>query len=237
MTELRPDLKSLPLFRTLSAANPAELPQNAVLHTVTPGTLLFEQGEMPTFQHVLACRPRRLGAFPGTIESGTRGVDRSGGAVGSHHSGRTRIAISDARARPRAVAAQEMIGSLAGQSRRLAPQVENLKLRTRTERAGCYLLALSERQDTPHQAILPYGKIASELGITRESFSRVLSALQVDGVDVRDETITIQDTLRLAATCGLDPLIDDPGGLLQSPNAAPARITQESTTEAIPWMM
>ena len=32
--------------------------------------------------------------------------------------------------------AQEMIGSLAGQSRRLAPQVENLKLRTRTERAG-----------------------------------------------------------------------------------------------------
>ena len=35
-------------------------------------------------------------------------------------------------------------------------------------------------------------------------------ALQVEGIDVRDGTITIRDTERLAAACGLDPLIDDP---------------------------
>lgn len=34
--------------------------------------------------------------------------------------------------------AQEAIGSLAGQFRRLVRQVKNLKLRTGTERAGCY---------------------------------------------------------------------------------------------------
>lgn len=79
--------------------------------------------------------------------------------------------------------AQEVIGSLAGQFRRLVRQVKNLKLRTGTERVGCYLLALSNRQGTPHRAILPYEKnlIASELGMTRESFSRALSALQAEG--------------------------------------------------------
>ena len=72
--------------------------------------------------------------------------------------------------------AQEVIGSLAGQFRRLVRQIKNLKLRTGTERVGCYLLALSQRQGTPHRAILPYEKnlIASELGMTRESFSRAL---------------------------------------------------------------
>ena len=242
MTELGPDLKTLPLFRALPAANRAELLQNAVLHTVAPGTLLFEQGEMPTFQHVvLAGSVHLLGRskvgrevlievveppdliIPAAVATGSPYLMRARVPEPSRllliHAGAFRRAMLR-----EPLLAQEVIGSLAGQFRRLVRQVKNLKLRTGTERAGCYLLALSERQGTPHQAILPYGKtlIASELGMTRESFSRALSALQVEGVDVGDETITIRDTERLAAACGLDPLIDDPEGLLQSPDAAPA---------------
>jgi len=121
--------------------------------------------------------------------------------------------------------AQAVIGSLAGQFRRLVRQIKNLKLRTASERVGCYLLALSRRQGTPHRAVLPYEKslIASELGMTRESFSRSLSALQAEGIAVQGETIAISDATRLAAACGLDPLIDGPEGALPLPPAAPAR--------------
>ncbi|WP_366511215.1 helix-turn-helix domain-containing protein [Mesorhizobium sp.] len=58
-------------------------------------------------------------------------------------------------------------------------QIKNLKLRSSTQRVGCYALALSKRQGTPDRVVLPYEKmlIASELGIVRESFSRALSHL------------------------------------------------------------
>jgi CRP/FNR family transcriptional activator FtrB len=107
--------------------------------------------------------------------------------------------------------AHAVIGSLAQQFRRMVRQVKNLKLRSSVQRVGCYLLTLSKRQDTPGQAVLPYEKnlIASELGITRESFSRALASLEQAGIQVAGQTITIADAARLAAACQPDPLIDD----------------------------
>ena len=83
-----------------------------------------------------------------------------------------------------------------------------------TERVGCYILALSQRQGTPDRAKLPYGKhlIASELGITRESFSRALAALEAAGIEVRGDTILIRDAVRLSEKCRPDPLIDGDDG-------------------------
>lgn len=230
MKELESDLETLPLLRALSATSRADLLQNAVLHTVTPGTVLFEQGEMPTFQHVVvAGSVHLLGRsstgrevlievveppdliIPAAVATGAPYLMRARIPEPSRllliHAGVFRQAVLR-----EPLLAQEVIGSLAGQFRRLVRQVKNLKLRNSTERVGCYLLALSERQGTPHQAILPYEKtlIASQLGMTRESFSRALAALQADGVSVQNETITIRDTGHLAAVCGLDPLIDDP---------------------------
>jgi len=108
--------------------------------------------------------------------------------------------------------AEAVIASLAGQFRRLVRQIKNLKLRSSTERVGCYILALSARQGTPDRAKLPYEKnlIASELGITRESFSRALSMLQKQGISVRGEMILIRNAAQLAAACRPDPLIDGP---------------------------
>jgi CRP/FNR family transcriptional activator FtrB len=105
-----------------------------------------------------------------------------------------------------------VIASLAGQFRRMVRQIKNLKLRSSTQRVGCYILAAARRQGTPDRAVLPYGKslIASQLGITPESFSRALAALQHDGIEVRGDTIAIVDAARLAAACGPDPLIDGP---------------------------
>jgi CRP/FNR family transcriptional activator FtrB len=90
-------------------------------------------------------------------------------------------------------------------------QVKNLKLRSSVQRVGCYLLTLSKRQGTPGQAVLPYEKnlIASELGITRESFSRALANLEQAGIRVNGQTIMIVDATRLATACQPDSLIDD----------------------------
>jgi CRP/FNR family transcriptional activator FtrB len=109
--------------------------------------------------------------------------------------------------------ATAVIGSLALQFRRMVRQVKNLKLRSSTERVGCYLLALSARQGTLDRAVLPYEKslIASELGITRESFSRALAALEHSGIKVQGQIVRIVDAVQLAAACHPDALIDGSG--------------------------
>jgi CRP/FNR family transcriptional activator FtrB len=243
VTELGPELKTLPLLRALPAPSRAELLRNAVVHAVTPGTVLFEQGEVPTFQHVvLAGSVHLLGRssaghevlievveppdliIPAAVATGSPYLMRARVPEPSRllliHAGVFRNTLQR-----EPLLAQQVIGSLAMQFRRLVRQLKNLKLRTGTERVGCYLLVLSRRQGTPHRAILPYEKnlIASELGMTRESFSRGLSALQAEGVTVRDETITIRDPKHLATVCGLDPLIDGPEGSLPLTEAVPTK--------------
>lgn len=225
--EFEPD--ALPWFRALPAVSRDELLQNAVLHRVTPGTILFEQGEMPTFQQVvLAGSVQLLGRssaehevlievveppeliIPAAVVTGAPYLMRARVAEPSRllliHAATFRDTVER-----EPLLAHAVIGSLAGQFRRLVRQVKNLKLRSAGERVGCYLLALSARQQTLHRAVLPYEKnlIASELGMTRESFSRALSALRAEGVKVDGEIIEIGDRKRLAAACRPDPLIDD----------------------------
>lgn len=230
MRKSGPDLEALPLLSALPAASRAELMENTVVHAVAPGTVLFEQGESPTFQHVVltgsahllgrssarrevlieVVEPPEL-IIPAAVITGSPYLMRARIPEASRllmiHAGVFRRLVLQ-----EPLLAQAVIASLAGQFRRLVRQIKNLKLRTAAERAGCYLVALSKRQGTPHRAVLPYEKnlIASELGMTRESFSRALSALQTHGVIVQGDTIQIQDAERLAAGCGLDPLIDGP---------------------------
>ena len=235
------ELEALPLLHALPAASRAELLDNAVVHAVTPGTVLFEQGETPTFQYVvLTGSAHLLGRSSAGREVLIEVVEPpelvipAAVVTGSPYLMRARIPepsrllLIHASVFRRAVQqdpllAQAVIESLAGQFRRLVRQIKNLKLRTAPERAGCYLVALSKRQGTPHRAVLPYEKnlIASELGMTRESFSRALAALQTHGVTVQGDTILIQDAERLATACGLDPLIDGPEVTPQPRDAAP----------------
>ena len=223
-----PPLDDLPLLSALPAAAREELLENAVVHTVAAGTVLFEQGETPRFQHVvMAGSAHLLGRssaggevlievveppeliIPAAVVSGSPYLMRARVPEASRllliHAGAFRRVVTQ-----EPLLAREVIASLAGQFRRLVRQIKNLKLRTTTERAGCYLLALSRRQGTPNGAVLPYEKnlIASELGMTRETFSRALAALQTQGVSVSGDSVLIADPQALADACGLDPLID-----------------------------
>jgi CRP/FNR family transcriptional activator FtrB len=224
----------------------AELLQHAVEHRVSPGAILFEQGDAPNFQPLLVAGSVQLIAWSGEREVLVEVVRapelvlpaavlldspylvRARAPEPSHilfiHGREFRAAI----ARDSAFA-QAVMKSLAGQFRRMVRQVKNLKLRSARERVGAYVVGLAKRQGRADRAILPYEKnlIASELGLARESFSRALASLRRSGVVVSGETIEILDPGRLAAEFKLDPLIDaiEPGtvgGAAEAPLASRA---------------
>ena len=251
-----PALEALPLFRGLSAPSRANLLRNSVLHGVAAGTVLFEQGEVPNFQHVVVSGSAHLFGrstegrevlieaveapdliIPAAVVTGEPYLMQARVPEPSRflliHAGAFRAAMKSELA-----LAQEVIGSLAGQFRRMVRQIKNLKLGSSTQRVGCYILTLSKRQGTPDRAILPYEKnlIASELGITRESFSRALSALRRSGLTVQGETIVILDPSCLAAECMPDPLIDGPETELRGTSILLARNHIDGADEAAAWM-
>lgn len=222
--------EGLPLFRALSASKRADLLRNVVVHSVASGTVLFEQGDVPTFQLIVLAGSAQLFGrstegrevlieavrapdlvIPAAVLTGAPYLMQARVPEPSRflliHAAAFRAAVD---ADP--LLAHAVIGSLAQQFRRMVRQIKNLKLRTATQRVGCYLLALSQRQRTPDKAVLPFEKmlIASELGITRESFSRALSNLSNSGIRVDGQIVVIHDALRLAAECGFDPASDGP---------------------------
>lgn len=221
-------LEGLPMFQALTASKRNALLRNALQHSVAAGTILFEQGDRPNFQLVVLSGSVQL--FGRSTEGREVLIEAMGAPdlvipaavlTGAPYLMQARVPepskflLIQATVFRDAVAtdpllAQAVIGSLSQQFRRMVRQVKNLKLRPSTQRVGCYLLSLSARQGTPDRAILPYEKnlIASELGITRESFSRALSRLENSGIKVDGQTIATVDRLRLIAESSPDPLID-----------------------------
>jgi len=224
--EFAPD--ALPLFRSIPAAVRERLLQKAVIHSITAGTVLLEQGDLPTFLHiVLAGSAHLFGRSrdgrevlieivrPGDLIIPAAVVTQAPYLMQARVLEASRFLLIDGDTFRMAMAdepglAQAVVTSLAGQFRRMVRQIKNLKLRSAPERVGSYILMLSRQQQTPDRVVLPFEKnlIASELGMTRESFSRTLSALQRHGIAVEGGTIHIRDAERLAAVAGLDPLID-----------------------------
>lgn len=230
MTDLPhdPALKILTLLDSLPDSVRKRLLLRAVFHSVAAGTVLFEQGSVPTFQYaVLAGSAHLFGRSsegrevlieivrPGDLVIPAAVVTNSPYLMQARVLEPSRFLLIEADAFRAAVEeepplTQAMIASLAGQFRRMVRQIKTLKLRSSTQRVGSYILALSRDQKNAERVILPYEKnlIASELGMTRESFSRTLSALQSDGIRVQGDTIQIIDAKRLADVSGIDPLID-----------------------------
>jgi CRP/FNR family transcriptional activator FtrB len=230
--------KSLPLFKGMPSAARANLLKDAIFHAVPPGTILFEQGQSPTFQHVVLAGSVAL--FGRSSEGREVLVERVNppdlvipAAVMADEpylmeariQEPTQILLIHAVSLRTAMAhnpalAKNMIASLSEQFRRMVRQIKNLKLRSASQRVGCYILMLSRSQGGQNEVVLPYEKnlIASELGMTRESFSRALAELQTSGIEVRGDRIAISNLGRLVNVCKPDPLID-PDEQIQLPSA------------------
>ena len=220
--------EELPILRGLADGRRRQIMENTLLHTVPAGSVLFEQGDTPNFQIVVMSGSVQLFGRSTSgrevlveVVSPPDLIIPAAVVTGAPYLMRARVPepstflLIPARAFRDLVAsdlalANSVIGSLATQFRRMVRQIKSLKLRSAVQRIGCYLLMLSERQGTPEKAVLPYEKnlIASELGITRESFSRVLASLEKHGIRIDGQTIWIDDAERLAKECVPDPLID-----------------------------
>ncbi|MDT1060891.1 helix-turn-helix domain-containing protein [Paracoccus sp. CPCC 101403] len=106
-----------------------------------------------------------------------------------------------------------VMSHLAMSFRGMVRQAKNLKLRTGRERLIAWLLSQARREGNLHTFTLPFEKrhLASYLGMTPESLSRVFNALKSEGITLDGSRVIIADHARLAEVAGLDAMMDDLG--------------------------
>jgi CRP-like cAMP-binding protein len=96
-----------------------------------------------------------------------------------------------------------MLASLSRRMHYLVGQIEQLQVRSGTQRVADFLLKLCPAESGPAEISLPYDKslIASRLGMKPESFSRALALLRHLGVRTERSHVSISDTAELAKYC------------------------------------
>lgn len=222
-------IAQLPLFESLTPEYRDQLLRNSLIQRVPTGVTLFEQGERPDFLHIL---------LEGTVELRAQDPARHEAVVEivqpvenfilaavvtdapylmtARTSARSRLLLipaeqlrNDLRTEPGL--ALMVIGSLARHYRGLIRQIKSLKLRTSTERIGCFLLALAAEQKASGTVVLPYSKrlLAQRMGMTPENLSRAFAQLRERGVRLEGSRVIIDDMELLASHCHPDALIDD----------------------------
>ena len=199
----------------------------AVLHRVPSGSTLFEQAEIPSFAQLLVSGSVALLGVGGTAETLielVRPIDlllpaavlnrqpflARGRVLDEAH-----LVLIQAEAFREAIATDHalclaVLGCQAAQFRRQIKLAKNLKLRSAEERVGCYLLGLVQEAPPNAPVRLPMEKrlIAWQLGMTRETFSRILAVMEQYGLRVVGDMVEVVDAAPLRARFRLDPQID-----------------------------
>lgn len=219
------DLKTIPLFADIGMESLRHLTHGALLQRFPRGTELFPQGEYPDFLHVLIDGSVELyAASEGreTVMEILRPVETFILAavltdrpylMSARVQDDARLLLLPAESFRETLHCDPglcltMMASLACQFRGMVRQVKSLKLRSATQRVGCYLLHLVD--NTGPMVRLPYRKsvLASQLGITPEALSRAFQKLGPHGVAVQGQTVVVRDPAALARHCLPDDLID-----------------------------
>lgn len=223
----REALRSVPWLREVPRRTLNALAAEAMLHRVPAGSLVFEQAETPAFaQFLLAGSVELLGVRDEveTLIELLQPIDLviPAAVVGNQpYLMRARVydeahlllvraeAFRQAMASDHALC-RAVLGCLAAQFRRQVRVTKNLKLRSAEERVGCYLVALLQQDDRATTMRLPIEKrlIASQLGMTRETFSRALSGMTKFGMRVDGNILHVEDATAARARFPLDTLID-----------------------------
>ena len=214
-------------LRSVPAATLDLLARQAVLHRMPPGSTLFEQAETPTFALLLASGSVELLAVRGaeeTLVELVRGPDLLlPAAILANQPYLLRARVFD-EARLVMIQAQHFCDAVmsdhalclavlacqASQFRRQTMHAKNLHLRSAEERVGCYLLKLLETAPPGAAVRLPLEKrlIASQLGMTRETFSRNLHSITRHGLRIEGDIVHADDITAARARFHLDPLVD-----------------------------
>lgn len=243
----RTALGAAPWLGPVPAATLDRLADLAVLHRVPPGSTLFEQAEIPSFAQLLVSGSVALLGVRGTAESLielVRPIDLllpSAVLSRQPYLARARVleeaqlvliqaeAFRDAVATDHALCLA-VLACQAAQFRRQVKLAKNLKLRPAEERVGCYLLGLVQ-EAAPHTPVrLPMAKglIAWQLGMSRETFSRILAIMERYGLRIVGDTVEVADAAPLRARFRLDPQIDGPEPIVPFPPSGTGAPSMES---------
>ncbi len=223
----REALAAIPWLQAVPLATLDALAEQAVLHRVPAGSILFEQAEMPPFAQFLLAGCVDLVAVNGESASFIEAVQpidlllpaavlnrqpylaralvRDEAQLILIHADAFRAAVTNDHAFCLA-----MLACQAAQFRRQMRQARSLRLRSAEERVACYLLQLlnGARPNSPPRLPLEKRHIAWQLGMTRETLSRILASLARQGVRIVGDTIVINDPADFRSRWHLDPLID-----------------------------
>lgn len=222
-------IERLPLLAGLAEPDRERLLRHGLMQQVPPGTTLFNEGDRADFLHILLEGRVELLAHEGQRDQAlvevVEPVDNFILAAvvtdapllmtarTYEHSRLLLLPAGELRAEVSRTpeVALALLGSLAGQYRALVRQIKDLKLRTSTERVGCFLLKLAHEQGGEGPITLPYSKrvLAQRLNMTPENLSRAFGQLRHRGVRVERGTIVISEPETLARFCRPDTLIDD----------------------------
>jgi CRP/FNR family transcriptional regulator, transcriptional activator FtrB len=107
--------------------------------------------------------------------------------------------------------ANTLLRSVSRDFRTMVRQVRDLKLRTATQRLGCYLLArVKDGEATRADFRLPFDKglLAARLGCRQENLSRAFAALRAYGVETHGSRVILHDIPKLKALAVPDDLSD-----------------------------
>jgi len=237
----REALSVVPWLAAVPATTLDDLASHSVLHRMPAGIMLFEQAETPVFMLCLISGSVELLGVRGreeTLVELLRAVDlllpaailnRQPYLLRARACADARILMVQAETFRDAMASDHslclaVLACEAAHFRRQVKHAKNVKLRSAEERVGCYLLKLAEKMGSDGPAQLPIAKrlIASQLGMTRETFSRTLAVVARQGLRVEGDLVIIDDLETARARFRLDPLIDGSEAIVPLPMLAPS---------------
>lgn len=225
----REALDQTPWLASVPAATLDRMAEQAVLHRMPAGSVLFEQAETPAFALLVAEGSIEMLGVRGSEETLVEFVrapdlllpaavlNRQPYLLCARVLDDARLVMIQAETFRQAVASDHalclaVLACQAAHFRRQIKHAKTLQLRSAEERIGCYLLGLTEAAPPGRPVRLPMEKrlIASQLGITRETFSRTLAAVARHGIRVDGDRVIVEDAAAANARFRLDPLLDGP---------------------------
>ncbi len=230
LSPARRALDAIPWLSTVKAATRQRLADQALLHHLPAGAMVFEQAETPAFALFLIGGALKLVGVRGQSEAVIETVGPFDLALpaavvtGQPYLLRARV-LEDAHIllvgaeRFRAELAQDnafcsaVLTFVSQQLRRQLRAAKSFRMRNAEERVAAYLAGLVDNASGPAEIALTMDKseIAAHLGMTRETFSRTLSGLGAHGVKVNGSRLSIADVAAFRARFPIDPFIDGDG--------------------------